>query len=143
MDETSWQPIETAPRDGTPVLLYFPDYDQPIQVGYYAIIETTRNGRCVSSDEYWCGKWNDNTRFIRSVAFMEDVPTHWLPLPDIAPPEIKEEDDWGDDRGFDDMSEGEEPFEFEFDPSREVVETKFKLSPGVVCTVTRDDDEHC
>ena len=68
----SWKPIETAPKDGTNVLVYerFPkwqkwvgkdEYDSYIEIGYY-------------QDGDWCIRahvppWNND-------------PTHWMPLPE-------------------------------------------------------------
>ena len=58
-----WQPIETAPKDGTHVQLYRPE----IQVtGYYAI-------RIAA----WCV-------VAPGLPTMNEPPTHWQPLP--APP---------------------------------------------------------
>lgn len=58
---SDWQPIETAPRDGTPVLGYMPSYYQG------------KGGRSVI---LWLdGEWFDNR------AFATD-PSHWMPLPD-------------------------------------------------------------
>ena len=62
-DAATWQPIETAPKDGTYVLLYEPrDDDHAIEVGFY---------EC----ETWYGMDH-----IYSI-----YPTHWMPLP--KPPE--------------------------------------------------------
>ncbi len=66
---TKWQPIETAPRDGTVVLLFQPHS----QVGYMFV--GVLNNR---------GEWVDNI-------MGEDhrpTPTHWQPLPE--PPTMKE-----------------------------------------------------
>ncbi|WP_424441089.1 DUF551 domain-containing protein [Parvibaculum sp.] len=59
-----WQPIETAPKDGTKILLTGPH---------------DANGRYMEV----CGYWKD--RF--PVTWMDGhgEPTHWMPLP--APPE--------------------------------------------------------
>jgi len=54
----TWQPIETAPRDGTWVLLYSPNENQPA-VAYF-------NGHA----------WDDNG----DGGFWFE-PTHWMPLP--------------------------------------------------------------
>jgi hypothetical protein len=76
----NWQPISTAPTDGTRILLYYP----PMKFG--------RQPRTV------CGKWEreeaarnpkphwiyDNMTFgVRDAR--ENPPTHWCPLP--PPPE--------------------------------------------------------
>lgn len=59
-DATAWRPIETAPRDGTWVLLWWP---------YWSARPTP--GR------FYCDEW------VSLVALSKDGPgpTHWLPLP--------------------------------------------------------------
>ena len=70
-----WQPIETAPTDGTYVLLFFPDYIHKVWIGYYEISEHFSHGKCVSSNKYWS--------VIGSIfsSAKESHPTHWMPLP--------------------------------------------------------------
>jgi hypothetical protein len=58
-----WQPIETAPKDGTDVLLWVPDGT------YFSLMMT---GSYEGEDMGWC----DNAR--GSPGF---DPTHWMPLP--------------------------------------------------------------
>lgn len=54
----SWQPIETAPKDGTFVLLYSPIlFGEQMVVAYYEL-----------------GRWNDLMGRVPQ-------PTHWMPLP--------------------------------------------------------------
>jgi hypothetical protein len=58
-----WQPIETAPKDGTRVILCAVDGNYPrVAEGYYQ-----RDGWHWSTDE----NWRDS----------EMAPTHWMPLP--------------------------------------------------------------
>jgi hypothetical protein len=64
-----WQPIETAPKDGTRVLLYWP---------------------------HWCeeaitGKWSKRNQWESTVVCADcgPDPTHWMPLP--APPKKQED----------------------------------------------------
>lgn len=61
---TAWRPIDTAPRDGTRVLLYVPDWHfaSKYQEGFW-------------SGSYW-----------ESFDGTSCAPTHWLPLP--AAPEV-------------------------------------------------------
>jgi hypothetical protein len=61
-----WQPIETAPRDGTRVLLTLKYDDEPI------IGRTVARIWC-TDEETWEGGWHK-----------EIEPTHWMPLPAIA-----------------------------------------------------------
>lgn len=69
---SEWQKIETAPRDGTPILAYLAFEDEPV----FDIIK-------------WDGKPKYPWRYVNNNAFhalvSEDIPTHWQPLP--APPE--------------------------------------------------------
>lgn len=59
-----WQPIETAPKDGRRLLLWWPEWcDEPIK-GWWA-------------DGYW--------QCIDAV--VEEGPTHWMPLP--PPPTMR------------------------------------------------------
>ena len=87
-----WEPIETAPMDGTLVLLCWPEGFIPD--GYYGSEEWPEKiNRCI-------GKWLDGHRGGNWVVplidaywgvpsdpscdldFIEVDPTHWVPLPD-------------------------------------------------------------
>lgn len=68
-----WQPVETAPRDGTEILLYVP--------GGRFHPEYVRSALWLSDDSSSLGEWwhvNDNKfyHFLRG-----PDPTHWMPLP--------------------------------------------------------------
>lgn len=75
----TWQPIETAPRDNTMLLLLKftneEDYDGQISVGLW----TNRYGGTVANDDEiwadWCVGLDDEG------AWTELRPTHWMPLP--------------------------------------------------------------
>ena len=75
---TQWQPIETAPRDGTVIIMWLKEpYAQQVGIGYRPItqviigdlFEETVGDDCMICSPYgdWCSV------------------THWMPLPD--PPE--------------------------------------------------------
>lgn len=68
-----WQPIETAPKDGTDVLLWCAGAMEPS----YALIASWVDFKGEAPDG-WCdastGRYNDGC-----------PPTHWMPLP--SPPE--------------------------------------------------------
>lgn len=75
----TWMPIETAPKDGTSVILFWPYITQDGFVssgqwfsGHYDV-ETGARG-----NGYWYS-WNVNSG--------ATPPTHWMPLP--PPPEGK------------------------------------------------------
>lgn len=61
----TWKPIETAPKDGTHVLLFRPEINF---VGYWS---GTRRAWIASTHSYPAGP----------------APTHWMPLP--PDPEVK------------------------------------------------------
>lgn len=66
-----WQPIETAPKDGTRLWLFYPDAradDQQV-VGWF--VDDLRNGP----------RWIDHADCREF-----DEPTHWMPLPDPPRP---------------------------------------------------------
>jgi hypothetical protein len=75
---SEWQPIETAPRDGTHVLLYIPYTDRPlIVVGYQeklpdhiADMQMEWSWKCAEA-----GAWAEDDSYAGQ-------PTHWMPLPD-------------------------------------------------------------
>jgi hypothetical protein len=72
---TEWQPIATAPKDGTTILLYWPHYPEE------------------QSGVVWLGRWKQNDRLAK--AYFSDTcewddfelseprhaPSHWQPLP--------------------------------------------------------------
>jgi hypothetical protein len=79
LPKDGWQPIESAPRDGTLVLLWAPDYRED-----------------APSLGSWCervGAWDaDSGTMEDGPAWSNDAcsgPTHWMPLP--APPTTKGE----------------------------------------------------
>jgi hypothetical protein len=69
---TVWQPIETAPKNGTPVLVYSPG-------NQYGFNTNARRSRIIV-DKYM---FSDGFCFYRE--YPEAPYTHWMPLP--APPE--------------------------------------------------------
>jgi len=71
VNKSQWQPIETAPRDGTNLWL-FSGSDDPCQfVGFYA-------------DDPSGPYWAYAEQLVMDVAGQAN-PTHWMPLP--PPPE--------------------------------------------------------
>lgn len=64
-----WQPMESAPEDATSILLWAPEWDEPIS-GYW-------------HREHKCWRQGD-----RSWGEKIHSPTHWQPLP--TPPAMKE-----------------------------------------------------
>jgi hypothetical protein len=75
---SDWQPIETAPKDGTPVWLWWPSPDSEAITGWWS--EGWYEGdRLVRSDAGWVGNEASSHRLDEW-----SQPTHWMPLP--APP---------------------------------------------------------
>lgn len=62
-----WQPIETAPKDGTNILLFIPEWRPEYQrvVGHW--------GR-----SFFGEKWFDNV----GMKALSCRPSHWMPLPE-------------------------------------------------------------
>lgn len=71
MSAMNWQPIETAPKDGTEVLLGGCKYGPPVRMGSWG------GGRYNRTTRSYEGDWRGGGDY----GF---APTHWMPLP--APP---------------------------------------------------------
>ena len=79
----AWMPIESAPKDGSAILLYFPHRDLVIRGSW----DWQGEGDWESGTQDWCD-WNTD----EEVVLQEDpsyAPTHWMPLPP-APDHIPE-----------------------------------------------------
>ena len=73
----SWKPINTAPKDGAPVLLYKPDERM---VGEYMLAGYW--GEWPGQGESWIACDGKPQGYFSSVLQAEQgYPTHWLPLP--------------------------------------------------------------
>ena len=67
-----WMPIETAPKDGTKILLFEPS--------------ETRNGECIFVglwDERRNPEWYDSQWKCAEYDAFNHEPTHWMPLPEV------------------------------------------------------------
>jgi hypothetical protein len=92
-----WRSIETAPKDGTDVLLFFPHRDPTVQVqiGSYDVGERIQNGKMISRFEGWnVGAFSWPSLRPGTKDANED-PTHWMPLPEPPQNSFRES---GDDR---------------------------------------------
>ena len=65
-----WQPIETAPRNGTRVLCWGPEWDHPDLLIWKLNQRVTYFGDPLEMDDY-------------ALAKPENRPTHWMPLPPL------------------------------------------------------------
>lgn len=70
-----WQPIETAPKDGTQVLLYVAEYEPPLFVGSFTYTELSKD-----HEDYWEG-WSFAEEILSNHVDIEPEPTHWMPEP--------------------------------------------------------------
>jgi hypothetical protein len=71
-----WQPIETAPRDGTDILLAFPGYKRAC-IGHYYDRTEMKFGQVVRESRGWHdGYW-------LHIGDEVPEPTHWMPLPTL------------------------------------------------------------
>jgi hypothetical protein len=69
---SEWQPIETAPKDGTKILLgYFPD---PVYEGA-SVMRSWEVAFWHGIHRKWCGR-----ELLNSEGYFS--PTHWMPLPE-------------------------------------------------------------
>lgn len=76
----SWQPIETAPKDGSHILIIDATAKTPEA-------DKVHWGRVMGKDYWRCGDssdWEEDPRAAREILGAYETPTHWMPLP--APP---------------------------------------------------------
>ena len=68
-----WQPIETAPKDATPILVYIPSQKdrKPVQEVWWALLYDGGPG-------YWSTPLGPSGR---GYTILPEAPTHWMPLP--------------------------------------------------------------
>lgn len=71
-----WQPIETAPKDGTNIMVWADGYSWPEVVRYEKYDD--EDAKEIGSEGYW----TFSEELLASVANPEeDLMTHWMPLP--------------------------------------------------------------
>ena len=58
--DDGWKPIETAPKDGTRILVCRNELVEPVTVGYWSMVEC---------------------RFVTPLTLDQHPATHWMPLP--------------------------------------------------------------
>lgn len=75
--ERGWRPIESAPKDGTSILIYAPSWADPIRVAHWS--EECEHGEFVT-DEGWQIFVCDDGHYSVGMCFADA--THWKPLPE-------------------------------------------------------------
>lgn len=80
--QQGWQPIETAPRDGTIIDVWLGGEAEESEIEFYCTPGTRRSTGWKWKDE----KFRPDTGLTALTTFV--VPTHWMPIP--APPVLSE-----------------------------------------------------
>lgn len=77
----SWQPIETAPKDGTQIIGFWPSFNKGfrVQITHYIVTEHRNHGKITYADEYWFAD------IIGSSIIKRPAPSHWMPVPEDEP----------------------------------------------------------
>ena len=83
---SDWRKIETAPKDGTHVILAVPHYESGWNIGeaYYDPEHPNDGG-----DWWWAGTSDEDYFASSLIECNHNRPTHWQPLPE--PPSPTEE----------------------------------------------------
>lgn len=75
---TQWQPIETAPRDGTEIVAVFREYSFK-----------KRNGEMLAIPECRTVVYYNGSDWVGDGVYYDTEPSHWMPLPKT--PEVSDE----------------------------------------------------
>lgn len=69
-----WNTMDSAPRDGTNVLLFYPSLKRQVQLGFFVDSETFEYGKSAGKRQYWLAL---------SLSHILDAPepTYWMPVP--------------------------------------------------------------
>jgi len=78
MTQQTWQPIETAPRDATRILIYCPAASPPAREVFEAWWRSPWDGAPLKQC-WWC---YDGNKTMLSADVHGVGATHWMPLPD-------------------------------------------------------------
>lgn len=78
---SEWQDISTAPKDGTYVLLWSPDFGGDVQIGSFRV----DGGFSGNDDPLWLNNTFDD--FSVGYASVPLSPSHWMPLPTPPAPQ--------------------------------------------------------
>ena len=76
MKMSDWKPIDTAPKDGTKILLY----EDGIIEGYFEVNEKyIKDHKAWGGEGYWKSLWTPEHGC--GCCGDDNEPTHWMPLP--------------------------------------------------------------
>lgn len=75
---TEWQPIETAPKDGTPILIWIRDRLYEAMWCEHRFKPSSYIGEDADEDGWWGIRWAEIDSYGVSP---DEMPTHWMPLP--------------------------------------------------------------
>ena len=73
---TKWQPIETAPKDGTRILVSY-------RLGVTIVRQQNATDWYEEEDTPHFVEWECDDNYYSSYLTSEDYPTHWRPLPPL------------------------------------------------------------
>lgn len=81
-----WQPIETAPKDGTAILLYWPRYSgettSHIAIGAFKTNYRIERASVAERGKMMPSYFSDSSELDDyDMAVPENAPSHWMPLP--------------------------------------------------------------
>lgn len=76
---SEWQPIETAPKDGTLIILW--DSNRELAVSGHWHSEPARDDPSNGYEHAWSW-WVSSNDTIMWDGGPDDIPTHWTPLPE-------------------------------------------------------------
>ncbi len=74
---SDWKSIETAPKDGTDVLLFYPTLKHTVQFGHWWDTETYEFGKLIHSTK----EWSPMIGLLAPLAGPTPQPSHWMALP--------------------------------------------------------------
>ena len=80
---SEWQPIETAPKDGSTILIYG---DNEVSVVFWEVRRTLGAWRCTGYGDL--AFEDDGSPYSPPSRLIPQNPTHWMPLP-VPPGEEK------------------------------------------------------
>jgi hypothetical protein len=80
-----WQPIETAPKDGTSIIVMYLHCDTQIVHAAFWLEEYESDE--IDETGWWTYDWSEVSRSKMDYHY---TPTHWMPLP----PHPKDEQEW-------------------------------------------------